>query len=267
MSDHNQLMESIKNELQQPSPSKKKILSYLFKDQSVPYPEIIEIVGAIFRLHPEAYMEQLYKGIRKRMRKLYGDNTLKEMEKTIIEHFCLYDGEQILLEFDGAIQFFENRTKSRGVGVGSIGLKSSNASLYVTNHRIIAQGRIGAIDVPLVDRRKPLELTPLGKIARKRIMNYSRQEKCYGYIFPISNLSKLRLTQLPKGVHYKVDTKFIRIIVAKSMGNREEIVSELFEILNEVPEQIPLHKDDMSFLTKDDLKELKKRGFDIEDLI
>lgn len=50
-------------------------------------------------------MKELYKVVRKRTRKLYGVDKLKEMEKTIIEQFCLYDGEQILLEFNGQVEF------------------------------------------------------------------------------------------------------------------------------------------------------------------
>lgn len=233
MSDINQVKNSIKEELEKGEPSKKKVLSYLFKRQLVSYSEFFDIVRDTFKLNPEFYMKELYKVVRKRTRKLYGVDKLKEMEKTIIEQFCLYDGEQILLEFNGQVEFnLKPILKSRKVLAGE--------SLYITNHRIITQGRIMAIETTLVDGRKPWGFSPPEKIARKRIMNYSRQEKCYGYIFPIRDLSKLGLT--PKGVQYNVVTsmyyegesksKLIRIRVAKSMANREEIVNQLFEILS-----------------------------------
>jgi len=80
-----EIIERIIDKLHRPYPSKKNILAYLFKNQSFCYTEIIDIVGEVFRLHPEAYMEHLYKTIRKKIRKLYGYETLKEMEKTIIK--------------------------------------------------------------------------------------------------------------------------------------------------------------------------------------
>jgi len=221
MSETEQIMESIINELQEPSPSKKKILAYLFKNRSFPYTEIIEIVEEIFRLHPEAYMEHIYKVVRKKIRKLYGHETLKEMEKTIIERHCLQDEEQILLEFDGMVQLFENpKMKSRGAAV--------SGTVYVTNNRIIAQGAIVAMAGSFSS----------GYPARKRIITQSRQNRIYGYIFPIKSLSQLSRNLVNKGVNYNVEGhgvshKFqnIRIIMGRT-ANREETTLHLIEILS-----------------------------------
>ena len=222
MSETEQIMERIINELQEPSPSKKKMVAYLFKNRSFPYTEIIEIVREIFQLHPEAYMEHLYKVVRKKIRKLYGHDTLKEMEKTIIEKHCLQDEEQILLEFDGMVQLFENpKMKSRGVSV--------SGTVYVTNYRIIAQGAIIAMAGSFSS----------GYPARKRIITQSRENWFYGYVFPIESISQLSRNLVNKGVNYNVEGhgvshkyQNIRIIMGRTV-NREETTNQLYEILSE----------------------------------
>ncbi|MEJ2293672.1 MAG: hypothetical protein P8Y23_02780 [Candidatus Lokiarchaeota archaeon] len=174
------LKEGIVNELQKSHPSKKKMVVDLFKNQKLPYTKMIETVEDIFQLQPENYMEHLYKIVRKKIRKVYGRETLKEMEKNIIENHCLQEGEQILLEFDGAVQLFENPTlKSRGVN--TIG------SVFVTNKRIFVQGSIVALNGSFSS----------GFPARKKIITKSRQNRCYGYIFPIIlNLKIVRINTI-----------------------------------------------------------------------
>jgi len=75
--------------------------------------------------------------------------------------------------------------------------------------------------------------------SRKRIINNSIQEKCYGYIFPINIISKLRKKY--KGVNYNVRGKNINIVVAPTIpiggpravrvSKQKENVDLLFEIL------------------------------------
>ena len=64
----------------------------------VPQAEFFNIIGENFNRNPKYYMRTLYKGIKKKMRKLNGRDTLKEMEKYLIETYCLYPGEKILFE-------------------------------------------------------------------------------------------------------------------------------------------------------------------------
>jgi len=69
--------------------------------------EFIDIVEEAFKSNPEVYMEKLYEKVRKRVKNLYGDEKLKEMEKNLVEKFSLYEGEQILFEFEGNISQLE----------------------------------------------------------------------------------------------------------------------------------------------------------------
>jgi hypothetical protein len=214
------LKEGIVNELQKSHPSKKKMVVDLFKNQKLPYTKMIETVEDIFQLQPENYMEHLYKIVRKKIRKVYGRETLKEMEKNIIENHCLQEGEQILLEFDGAVQLFENPTlKSRGVN--TIG------SVFVTNKRIFVQGSIVALNGSFSS----------GFPARKKIITKSRQNRCYGYIFPIISLSHLARNQITRGVNFNISEsgfshryQKVRVLIGKTI-NREETINQLYDIL------------------------------------
>jgi hypothetical protein len=215
------MKENIINELQKSRPSKKKIVIDLFKNQKLPYPKMIETVEDIFRLQPDSYMEHLYKVIRKKVRKVYGRETLKEMEKKIIENHCLQEGEQILLEFDGAVQLFENPTlKSRGANaVGTV---------FVTNKRIFVQGSIVAVNGSFAS----------GFPARRKIITTSRQNRCYGYIFPTISVSQLARNQMTKGVNFNISEpgfshqyQKVRVLIRKTI-NRDDTINQLYDVLS-----------------------------------
>ena len=183
MSSIDQVKNTIQEEFKNVNPSPKRIISSLFnlridkegiefapKDEwrYVPQGEFFNIIGEIFNRNPEFYMKYLFMAIKKKMRKLKIDK-LREMEKTIIEKYCLRPGEQILLEFDGLIQFWENLTlKSRGV--------SSFGPLYLTSHRIIVCPSFSIVGRGLTAVGGSISS---GLSSRKRIINNSIQEKCY----------------------------------------------------------------------------------------
>ncbi|MHA1987584.1 MAG: hypothetical protein ACW98D_13175 [Promethearchaeota archaeon] len=237
----NQAINNIDEEFKRVRPSPQRIISLLFNlriDQEgieispkdewcyVSESEFLNIVGDIFNKNPEFYMKYLYRRIRKRVRKLCGIEKLNELEKQIIKKFCLYPGEQILLEFNGAIQFSENpKLRSRGT---SIGLTRVGATLYITNNRIIAQGMIKARGGS----------TSTGWSSCKRIIDTSRQEKCYEYVFPSKNISKLKRKNITGAVNYNIENygglhkyKNINIRVSKSPTQQEDI-NKLMEILS-----------------------------------
>jgi len=70
--------------------------------------------------------------VRKRVKKLYGDGKLKEMEKYILNKFCLLEDEQILFETEGRINIYLPPVK--------VSIKSGK--ILVTNYRLIAQGKL-----------------------------------------------------------------------------------------------------------------------------
>lgn len=254
MSEINQINDIINEELEKSVPNPDILLVNLFSLQilteGVKYApkdewrylsdtEFFKIVGDTFKRKPEFYMDKLYKKVRNRIRNLYGDDRRKEMEKTIVEHYCLYDAEQILLEFDGSIEFYIKARHGVGVG-GNFYVNKSKSSFYVTNQRIIAQGPIGyRRNISFIKGSERLNSPE--KNIKEGVVNYSRQEKCYGYIFPIRNLSKLKRNRILRGIHYSVDSSMyyedmnelgsIRILFVPSLKQVEKI-NKLIEILS-----------------------------------
>jgi len=240
MSDINQIKNIIKEELERVRPSKQTILSCLSslqiltegieldpKDEwrYIPDTEFFDLVGGTFKLNPEFFMKHLYHKVRRKLHKdmkkrrdvSFRDSIkefkeegyvgkLVEMDKYVFEKFCLYDGEQILLKSGGVIKWGE--ALFSGV-------------IYVTNNRIISLG--GLIALSSSARRKA-----------KMIINFSLQQKCYGYVFPIKNLFKLK--KISNGVSYNTElngrSRRFKIKIAK-LPNREEHINKLFEILSQ----------------------------------
>ena len=212
------------------------------------YPSISDsdsyfIIGETFNLKPEFYMEKLYKKVRENIQMLYGAEKIKEMEKYIIKKFYLSPGEQILLEFDGRIYLYQNpKLKTRGASV--VG------TLYVTNNRIITQGKIRAFQGEFSS----------GYPSRKRIVNQSHQDNCYGYIFPTKNIFNLKKLYRSKGIEYRVEYyggihKYKAIVVIPKSYGSVEIIDKLFEILRkdaveEIPSRVTTEDDFMKFNKK-----------------
>lgn len=148
------------------------------------------------------------------MPKLHGVNKLKEMEKFILEKFCLHDYEQILFEFDGMIEYWNHPTYlSRGVYI--------KGTIYVSNYRIFALGKIRPQDDVTTDIE-----------TEKQIEEFSLQQECYGYVFPIKNLSKFKKKSKIVSYHVEVNnrTKDIRIF-SKSFKQKKD-KNKFFEFLS-----------------------------------
>ena len=108
-------------------------LSELFPThQHLFYTEFFDIVGEAFKSDPEFYLENIEGKVKKRAKKLYGDEKIKEMEKYIINKFCLLEDEQILFETEGRINIYHPPVK--------ISIKSGK--IFVTNYRLIAHGKL-----------------------------------------------------------------------------------------------------------------------------
>jgi len=178
------------------------------------------IVRETFKFNPEFFINSLNWDLRKRMKK---ENRLI-MDKYIIEKFNLKHDEHIIYECNGKIKLEDSKK-------GSLSLTSG--SIFLTNHRIIAQG--------ICDAKGPL--TP-GVIA-KHILSvaggsgiYIRPEATeillessltYGYQFPIRNHSNLKKTR--NGVCYRCvqDNQFKLIQIDLP---RKEQVDIIFKILS-----------------------------------
>ena len=142
MSDLNQLKNNIKEEISSPEPSHERIITYLNdlrtkeEYQSLTDSEFYDIVGETFKLNPEFFMKYIYGN-----QKLYKDVNEQEMEKYIIEKFCLYEGEQILHECNGEIKELNPSLK---FAVGTPVKVLVHGRIYVTNYRIIVNGKLSA---------------------------------------------------------------------------------------------------------------------------
>lgn len=132
MSGVNLIINNIKEEITSANPSSKRIISQLnelkSKEEYKPLSdtEFYDIVGEIFKLNPEFFMNSIYPKINTR-----------EMAKSIVEKFCLYEGEQILSEFEGDIKQVDDIRSNLSVSV-------KGGTIIVTNYRIIAQGKLKA---------------------------------------------------------------------------------------------------------------------------
>ena len=208
MSDIDQVMTSIKEEVQQERPKTNKILSILndlrskgeFTDS-----EFTEIVGKTFELNPEYFMKHLNSGFRKKMARLLGDQKLNEMDKDLMEKFYFLEGEQILFECKGKV--VQNRRWAQPILFAS-------ANIFVTNFRIIVQGKLKG---------------PYAKYIQEEIPSY-------GYIFPVENLFRLRKGR--SDIRYRVMVEnlpseiLIKLPLGESQAHRDEKLNKIYEILS-----------------------------------
>jgi hypothetical protein len=182
------LYNEIKQELEQPKPSQKKIISSIIalSDKNFDV-EFYRFVVTIFQLNPNFYMEFIYPVLRENLRKQYGAQKIIEMETYILKNFCLAEGEEILYVYNGNIQErLPNNTIKVLAGI-----------LYVTPHRIIAQGRL---KITPSEKFEWLDKLISGvsygnaKAVREKLFNASIGQglPCYGYTFALNKLFNLR---------------------------------------------------------------------------
>ncbi|MHA1123791.1 MAG: hypothetical protein ACTSPC_13425 [Candidatus Heimdallarchaeota archaeon] len=193
--------------------------------------EFYDIVGETFTLNPKFFMTSIYPK-KPNIRSM-------EIAKYIVEKFCLFDGEQILYEFQGDMGQYQGKTA----------VIVSGGTIFVTNYRIIAQGSIKAkghsfnafyLGGPLL-----WNLSGGSKRAKskKSLIDGSVKQKlpCYGYQFKRRPLFG-KLIKQSKGVTYNFFSDNVQNYSSRlevSRGLREitltppiEQINELFEILS-----------------------------------
>ncbi|MHA2289111.1 MAG: hypothetical protein ACXABG_10025 [Promethearchaeota archaeon] len=135
-------------------PKPKENLKYLtdlatkLKSQQLSDIEFFDAVGETFISNPEFFMKELYKSFMEKMRKILDADKRWDMEKYIIEKFCLLPDEQIIYELNGNIvqtELIEQKTSGK-YKMDTMPLKISvkNADIFVTNKRMIGQGTLKA---------------------------------------------------------------------------------------------------------------------------
>jgi len=203
MSDINQIVSNLKEEITRTNPSSARIITQLNdlrsneKYQPLSDTEFYDVVGDTFTLNPKFFMASIYPN--------YPNIRSLEMAKYIVEKFCLYNGEQILYEFQGDIKQLE--------GVGGTGgtVFVTGGNIFVTNYRIIAQGSIKAkgghnLNALIFGGYLMWNLSGGSKRAESKesLIDGSTKQKlpCYGYQFKRKNFFELK--KKSNGVKYIV---------------------------------------------------------------
>ncbi len=221
----------------------RQILIYLsdlrVKDdyQSLSDSEFYDIVGECLKLNSKFFMNSIYKDLRKIAKRQFGVKGRRFMEKNILERFCLYEGEQILYECEGKVQ---QTRKGKGVKI--------YGTLFVTNERIIAQGKIGdtghttgsgsIFDLLLV----PSAISKSRKIRKTKDIvverSVTQELPYYGYQFPYQN--HFKLTIKPRKIKYKMtqdNLPYDLLVYSYSFKDKEQL-DYLIEILSKKPGQL-----------------------------
>ncbi|MHA2051846.1 MAG: hypothetical protein ACW986_19715 [Promethearchaeota archaeon] len=250
MSEKNQILENIQKELENSVPSKRQILSYLLdlpnkkRFPSLSDSDIYFIIGETFKTNPNFFMDSLYADMRKGLQKKY-KGILLEMDRNVIEQYCLYDGEEIRYQCEGNLKqqdvFEQSASGKLKMASAPITIKINSATIFITNYRLIAQG------ILKVSGGRKLNTWVWGGSLIWSLSGGSRREQSkrsfeaasprYGYDFPIWNHTEL--TILLGGVRYalKIDNRTVVIVVKPSQSNKEQHLNSIFEILSQNADQ------------------------------
>ena len=197
----------------------------LHVDNSLSDFEFFDVIGDIYQQAPAFFMLKIYPKIRRKFGKIYKNEGMRVMDKHILEKYCLDEGEKIIHEFSGTSKL---KVPKKYV------IRIINGTFYVTNLRIIAQGKLG-FDLDLAAGQTILEFGGGStKNPKKALKQYiSGSKSCYGYSFPIKNLFKLnRFTtgSKIKKLSYLVPQ---RTKITINISKKEGVGDKLYEILNE----------------------------------
>lgn len=179
-----------------------------------------QFITYLFRINPLYFRKNIHDDLTQKMEKFYGIEKSREIEKEIIQENCLYDGEQILYDFEGSIAQFMKKQLVRILG-----------SIFVTNFRIIAAGKLQYADLNPGGKRKSK--------AKKAIINTAahREFPFYGYIFPIKSIYNLKKMIYSANGSIKYKGKLNEQVYDIGISSRsfkratEQNVNKLYQIL------------------------------------
>ena len=244
----NQVLDNIKNEFEMPRPNSKRILKFLYqlgteaKSQQLSDSEFFDAVGKIFRLNSEFFMKELYKDFMDKMGKIIGVEKRKEMERYIIEKFCLLEDERILYELSGNIKQTEliKQKPSGKYKMDTMPLKISvrPADIFITNKRMIGHGVLKASGGEKT-KGAVFYLTSLwvftgGSKKAERKDALIESSPVFGYQFSTKNHWGLGKSKLLHIVAYFVNIDNLKCTISikpTDKAKREEQMSKIFEIL------------------------------------
>ncbi|MFW9968920.1 MAG: hypothetical protein ACFFDF_01885, partial [Candidatus Odinarchaeota archaeon] len=245
------IVNKIRQEITSSAPSSNLVINQLYKLQDLLYenlPHFYDIVAETFMLNPEFFMESIY-----------GNSLFQkgEITKYIVEKYCLYDEEQILLEFHGDIKQVDDIHNNIYVLV-------KGGTIFVTNYRIIAQGKLKAkghsLNAYIWGGPIIWSLSGSSKRAKSKngiISSSAGQElPCYGYQFKRQNL--MGLNKKTNSVRYLVHSDDVQNMSGASTFKQLRTLGKSIRIITISPplEQIdPLY----NLLLREDVETIVDR--------
>jgi hypothetical protein len=253
MSEVNQILNEIKQAIEKPKPNVKLILKILYnlrsnkKVQQLSDTEFFDIVGETFKLNPKFFMRELFETFMVKIGKMIGADKRSEMERYIIEKFCLAEDEKILYICKANVKLTEmleqKPSGKREGGLFAIRISVTSGEVFITNQRLIAYG---FFKVKGGESQKWFIWTSslwvfTGGTKRRERQKELFESTPFGYQFPIKNHWNLGKTKLLHVVGYTLLIKNrICLLTIKPLDKqkREEDLNTIFNLLRKDSEEI-----------------------------
>ena len=251
VSEKDQILADIQRELQNSVPSKKQILSYLMdlpnkkKFPTLGETDIFYIVGETFKANPEYFMGFLYADMRKRLVKRYR-NILLELDRNVIEHYCLYEGEEIRYQCEGTLKqqdvFEQSATGRVKMASAPIKISITSGTLFLTNYRIIVQGNLkvsgGRKFSTWIWGGSLIWSLSGGSRREERRRSIEATTPRYGYDFPIWGHRELNILFGSVKYALKLGERTVLISIKPTGTNIEQHINNIFEMLSQNADQV-----------------------------
>jgi hypothetical protein len=249
MVDSNKALELIKAELDSPRPNTKKIMKLLFdfeKDYLSSH-EYFDFIGRAFKLNPDYFMKQLYESFMGKIRKIIGVEKRTEMERYILEKYCLYEDEEILYDCSGNVKQTELIEQSESgkykMNTTPLTVSVNSGHVFLTNYRIIVNG---LLKVKGGERTRGFLFyaTSLwvftGGSKRSERKEELKSSQLFGYQFPIKDhwgLGKSNFLHLVAYFIMRDKFKCTVSIKPTNQSKREADMVAIFNLLRKTPEE------------------------------
>ncbi len=217
--------------------------------------QIYDIIGEILIENPEFFMKELYKSVQYKAMKFLSPQQKQEMEKYILRKFCFFKEERFITSSLGWLH----------IGVYEIYM----GSFYVTNRRIIAQGRIhrmsavgttaggGIASLLMMIQDIYLLTSAISQSWKKKLKNeVDKTKPCFGFEIPLVGVH--RINRKKKSIKFatkfeyehkgetKIKTAKLEVMPLKEKGEtkedfqkrRETVLSKFNDVLNSKIEEM-----------------------------
>lgn len=176
--------------------------------------------------YPDLFIEKIYIALQFKARKSISQEIMYELDKYIVQNYCLMEGEILVDLFLGSLRETYNHI--------------NNGRIFLTNFRIIACG------YPLITGTTssfgPKSFTAIGRDfahakkgeALRKSMNKSIKELdviTYGNYYPIRNARKIKKGKSHVSYKVNMNVKITPSKLIKDRTRKEEILSNIEKLL------------------------------------